>query len=328
MVHDNIKVVESKSGRTKDILVKTQRSQKYGEKAVEYFSIVLDNDWVNLEDSGVTRLLIAIKEFQKSIGLKEDVKLFEKVKEAIGTELSEDNVKQLAELVENALLEQKIELASEHAKLQAEEIEKAVAANQEKLDECVDIAVEKILDEHQEKFVKTEAFDKMKTVFEAIKEAFEANGFELNVDSRVDEKFKEAEKDYAAIFERYTNLKSKLEEVQSELELAQRAIIFESMTKDLAESTKEKIGQIVETVKFDDNQEFRTGLKLIVEGQTKMKKEDDDKEDDEGDDDKEDDKKPMAMKEKKYKKEGEFVKPAKPLHEMTSEERMAFYRTF
>lgn len=261
----------------------------------------------------------------------------EQLKTILGenTGLTDEHVGLLAEAVSQELLKQKVALGETHAatvnqlnEQHAAEVAAAVELANARIDECVELAVEGALKEHESKFIDADTFGRMTAAFAVIQEAFEKNGFSLDENAPLVEakaRLDESEVQYKALFEKFTSVKNELSEVSAELELAKRSIIFESLTRDLADTTKEKVGALAESVTFDSLDEFSAGVKLIVaqatlkEGADKDAdaddKDADDKDADDKDGKKKDDKKPAFMKESR-----------KALHEMTPEERMAFYR--
>lgn len=263
--------------------------------------------------------------------------LKEQITEILGadTGLTEQHIADLAAAVDAKLLEAKVATAEAHAaelqtlKEQAEaDKAEAVELAEARLDEAVDAAVAEVLKEHEQRFIDADQHARIVAAFGVIKEAFEKNGFDLNenaVATELQAKLDESKSDYQNLFERNTALKEDLAEVKAELELAQRSIVFAALTEGLADTTREKVGQLVEAVTFDNLNEFRDGVKLIVE-QVKGKDEaeakgKDDKQD--GEDDGDADDKEGKLKESVVDAHG---RPTKRLSDMTPQERQAYYR--
>lgn len=259
-------------------------------------------------------------------------KLYEKVKDAVGEVLTEENITALADLVKDALMEQKIALSEAHAEEIAridedakqaitEVHERTKAEAEARIDECVELAVEEILQEHEARLVETDKFERMQAVFESVKEAFELNGFALDAEAwKLHEEREQMASDqqYATLFEKYSKLKDELQEAAEELDLAKRSIIFESMTRDVPLTVRTRVGELIENVKFDSIDEFREGLQMIIEANSQKAEGEDKDDDEEGEAEETDNKKKVN--------ESRITRPAKPLYEMTSEERMAYYK--
>ena len=183
-----------------------------------------------------------------------------------------------------------------------------------RIDEAIDVAVDKFIAESEDRFVQTDEYARMKALFEAVKTVFEQNAFALNENAAAEEAaavLKEHREDYDALFERHMSLKDENAALALELETAKRAIIFEKATADMTDTQRERVGALVENVEFDTTDEFVTGLKLIVEME---KKKDDEDGKGKGKDDNDEDK---ALKEQAAAAEA-AAKAAKTgkLHEM------------
>lgn len=131
----------------------------------------------------------------------------------------------------------------------------------EKVKEYADFAVEQFIAENKERFVETEEYERMKSSFIAIKEAFEYNGFDVREDVHVQElqqSLIESTEEYEKIFE-------ELQNARNEISSLQRQMILEKATADLAETQKEKLNELLENVSFDTTEEFSEGINLLVE---------------------------------------------------------------
>ncbi len=209
-----------------------------------------------------------------------------------GVTLDEQNVGQLTEMFEQAVVAERIKLAeakdAEIAALNeqhAKALEDATIMANARIDEAIDVAVDKFIAESEERFVQADEFARMKALFEAVKTVFEQNAFALNENAAAEEAaalLKEHREDYDALFERHMSLKDENAALALELETAKRAIIFEKSTADLTDTQRERVGALVENVEFETTEEFVTGLKLIVE--MEKKKDEDGKNKGEGED--------------------------------------------
>lgn len=253
-----------------------------------------------------------------------------------GVTLDEQNVGQLTEMFEQAIVAERIKLTeSKDAEIaalneqHAKALEDATVMANARIDEAIDVAVDKFIAESEDRFVQADEYARMKALFEAVKTVFEQNAFALNENAAADQAaalLKEHREDYDALFERHMSLKDENAALALELETAKRAIIFEKATADLTDTQRERVGALVENVEFDTTDEFVTGLKLIVE--MEKKKDDEDgkgKGKDDGDDDEDDEDK--ALKEQAAAAEA-AAKAAKTgkLHEMDFNARMSRYK--
>lgn len=179
----------------------------------------------------------------------------EKLKEEI------EQINEAAERNETHLMEKANEYGA-HLMAKANEYgelikESASAAAQE----YADYAIEEFITENKERFVQTEDYARIHAAFDMIKESFEANGFIVNTDARVDE----AQKALTESTEKYDSLFAQLKEARSTIETLQREAIFESATAELADTQKEKVKSLIENVTFESNDEYSEGLTMFVE---------------------------------------------------------------
>lgn len=254
-----------------------------------------------------------------------------------GVTLDEQNVGQLTEMFENAIVAERIKLTeakeAEIATLNekhAQALEDATVMANARIDEAIDVAVDKFITESEDRFVQADEFTRMKALFEGVKSVFEKNAFALNEQAAAEQAaavLAEYREDYDALFERHMTLKDENAAIALELETAKRAIIFEKATAELTDTQRERVGTLVENVDFESTDEFVSGLKMIVE--MEKKKDDgkdgkDGKDADEGGEDDEDGKDGKAGK-------GDLKESAKPvkagkLHEMSFDDRMSRYK--
>ena len=248
-----------------------------------------------------------------------------------GVTLDEQNVGQLTEMFEQAIVAERIKLTeSKDAEIaalneqHAKALEDATVMANARIDEAIDVAVDKFIAEAEERFVQADEYARMKALFEAVKTVFEQNAFALNEQAAADAAaavLNEHREDYDALFERHMSLKDENAALELELETAKRAIIFEKATADLTDTQRERVGDLVENVEFDTTEEFVTGLKLIVEMEKKKEGDSDKGGDEKGDEDgDEDDAK--ALKEQAAPKVANNGK----LHEMDFSARMSRYK--
>lgn len=253
-----------------------------------------------------------------------------------GATLDEQNVGQLTEMFEQAIVAERIKLTeSKDAEIaalneqHAKALEDATVMANARIDEAIDVAVDKFIAEAEERFVQADEHARMKALFEAVKTVFEQNAFALNEQAAADAAaavLNEHREDYDALFGRHMSLKDENAALELELETAKRAIIFEKATADLTATQRERVGDLVENVEFDTTEEFVTGLKLIVEMEKKKDGEDGKgkgKDDNDGDEDDED----KALKEQAAAEAAAKASNTGKLHEMDFSARMSRYKS-
>ena len=254
-----------------------------------------------------------------------------------GVTLDEQNVGQLTEMFEQAIVAERIKLTeSKDAEIaalneqHAKALEDATVMANARIDEAIDVAVDKFIAEAEERFVQADEYARMKALFEAVKSVFEQNAFALNEQAAAAAAaavLNEHREDYDALFERHMSLKDENAALALELETAKRAIIFEKATADLTDTQRERVGALVENVEFDTTDEFVTGLKLIVE--MEKKKDDDEGDKDKGNDDDNDgdeDDEDKALKEQAAAEAAAKAAKTGKLHEMDFNARMSRYK--
>lgn len=183
-------------------------------------------------------------------------------------EISEETVQKLNEMLtaygESILAEaeaahdEEVQVLKEAANAYGQEI----VAN---VQEYADYAAQEFINENREKLVQTEDYQRMQAAFATILEAFETNGFTVNKNAAVDqatEKLNERSKAFDTLFEETKTVKSALED-------AQRKIIFLEQTRELTDTQIEATKELLEAVQFDSQEEYETGLGLILETVTR-----------------------------------------------------------
>lgn len=164
--------------------------------------------------------------------------------------------------LEVAFLKEKANEYGEHLKEKAnaygESIKESVSV---KMKEYAEFAVEEFIAENKERFVETEEYARIKSAFDYIKEAFEKNGFNVQEDAQVVE-LQESLQDSTA---KYESLFEDLSAAKEELNNLNRTLILERAVADLADTQKEKVNELLETVSFDSIEEYKDGVAMIVE---------------------------------------------------------------
>lgn len=146
-----------------------------------------------------------------------------------------------------------MEQANDYAKYVVEEMTN-------KVDAYAEYVVEKFIEDNKQTLVESDEYARMKSTFNTIKEAFEGAFFQLTPTDKTVElegELKEAKDQYNEIFGKYKAVVAENEEMQF-------AMVFESLTKDLADTQKEKLKALIEHVSFDSVAEFKRGVELMI----------------------------------------------------------------
>jgi len=143
----------------------------------------------------------------------------------------------------------------------------------DKLDMYTGFVVDKFLEENKAFFIQTDKFNRMKSVFDTIKEAFEVNGFNLRDPSdKLDEMLFSQNEQYTSLMESYNDLSKKYKQLILERETDTRTRIFEDSARNLAETQKERISKIINTMNFKGLDDFSSAVKIMVNEALETKK--------------------------------------------------------
>lgn len=192
-----------------------------------------------------------------------------------GAELSEDTLIKLKLMIEQAIqartssLQEEIKAVKSESALQVESIKAkadeyaqyVVQETSDKVDAYAEYVVEKFIEENKAALIEHQEFARMKDSFEGVKRAFEDAGFKLDESagtSALQAKLAESTEAYNKLFKETAGLRKQLNEQQY-------AMVFESLTKDLADTQREKISSLVENVSFASIDEFKRGVELMIE---------------------------------------------------------------
>lgn len=219
----------------------------------------ISEDTVTTLQTLLTEALDAAKEEGKEEGKKEAEEKAEadaKAKDEEVKELKESHEAEIAFLKEKA--NEYGDMLKEKANKYGAYITESVTG---KVKEYADYAIEQFVTENKERFVETEEYDRMKSTFDYIKEAFEQNGFNV----REDAQYQEVQQSLVESTEEYEKVFEELQAAKDEIEALKRSAIFEKATADLADTQKEKVNELLENVSFDSTDEYEQGLAVIVE---------------------------------------------------------------
>ena len=159
---------------------------------------------------------------------------------------------------------EEISKISESANAYAEYVVDEMTA---KIDQYAEYVVEKFIEDNKVALIEAEEYARMKETFSQIKSVFEAQYFDLQPTDQTVELQSEIDSlrgEYDSLFAEHTAAKDDINEMR-------HAIVFESLTRDLAETQKEKVKTLVENVSFDSIGEFKKGVELMVKQVTESK---------------------------------------------------------
>lgn len=220
--------------------------------------------------------------------------LNEQIKSLLGEDtISEETAVKLAELFEAAVAaaveknteekdaEKAAALEEKEAELEAakKEVEKAKAEKEEaiakadkavadakeeldkRVDEAVQAAAERILAESREQFIALDRLTRTEKALEAIKTAFETNGFSLNENFELDRSKEELER----VTQLLEAAQAHAADLEAALLISQCSVVLKEMTEDLAATQREKVEALAESVEVSSVEEYRSAVALIVE---------------------------------------------------------------
>lgn len=204
-----------------------------------------------------------------------------------GVEISDEFVNKLTASIETAVA-QRVEEQTEEIKEQAraygeyalnevsEVAEKANAYAEyvveemtKKVEDYCEYVIEQFVEENRAKLVETEEYCRMAKALRAVREAFEVNYFQVNNTEpaaiAIANNLEESRKEFNVLFEQHRTLKRQVEDYSKYVEGENRKAVFESVTRDLADTQKERLSRLVERAEFPSLDSYREGLKLMVE---------------------------------------------------------------
>lgn len=204
-------------------------------------------------------------------------KLTASVETIIANRLDEENEKVKAQAdskiaqLENSLTEQKndyeakLTALNEKAEAYADYV---VEEMTKRVDDYCNFVVENFIAEHRDQLVDTVTYNRMADTLRIIREAFETNYFPLTNEpaSKVlTNQLKEIKEEYNKLFTNYSNLLHENENKEKALVTEQKTRIFEDLTKDLADTQKEKLVTLIEKANFTNLDTYKTGVTMLVE---------------------------------------------------------------
>lgn len=143
--------------------------------------------------------------------------------------------------------------------------DKAVAdakeESEKRVDEAVQAAAERILTENRDQFLALDRLTRTEKALETIKSAFEANGFSLNENAELDQTKQALEEATKALEE----TKAHAIDLEAALLVSQCAVALNELTADLADTQREKVEALAESIEVSSVEEYRSAVALIVE---------------------------------------------------------------
>lgn len=131
-----------------------------------------------------------------------------------------------------------------------------------KIEGYADYVVEKFITDNRKQLVESQEYARMLAVFSEIKEAFESKAFLISEnDSQVSElnkKLNETTTAYNTLFEEHVAMKNRLAGLEQES-------LFESLTSTLADTQRDKVKRIINTMTFASRDEYKRAVELMIE---------------------------------------------------------------
>lgn len=220
------------------------------------------------------------------IGEDTAIKLKILIEQAVAEKLDAQIQEKLeAEQSKYAALEEKISQYEEYVLAEQEELTESFVAEKEqlmeqanaysdyvvaemteKVDAYSDYVVENFMTENQSALVETAEYNKMKSLFEKVKGAFEEANFALQENTQTPTDPDQAlVEELETVKESFNDIFNQYQQVVKENEEMHFAIVFEHLTKDLASTQVEKIKEIIENITFDGVHEFKRAVELMIE---------------------------------------------------------------
>lgn len=192
------------------------------------------------------------------VSLKETVELMEHERE--------DLIMKADEYAES-IREEIIEKGEEYANLVREEIIEKYGnhlAEQyaDKLESYAQYVVEQFIETNKKVLVENKNYDRMKNVLETIRGTLAES---LNLTVEPTDREAELENQLAESKEEYNKLAQSNMTLRKDLENLERTAIFESITKSLADTQREKVQRLIEGMDTKSPEDYRRTLKLMVE---------------------------------------------------------------
>lgn len=191
------------------------------------------------------------------------------------TQLKEAAQMFIAETDQGSLSEAQEQIANyvtENAKLAEQAQQYGEYAYQEGLAEAqslVEEATARFIQENQEKFERLDEMARYQKIVNSIKEAYEHNALGLSED----EAYKGLQESVEAKETEISQLQESLAKLKSELFENQKAAAFDSLTKNLSESQKEKLKDVSEAIIAENVETYSRTLGFLVEAQSTTVKE-------------------------------------------------------
>ena len=222
----------------------------------ETFSSLLPG--VDISDEFVTKLTASIESTVAQRVVEETQSIQEKANKEIA-KIKEDS----AEYKKYA--DEQIKEVSEKANAYAEYV---VAEMTNKVDDYCEYVVEKFVKDNKDQLVESAQYAKMVKVINTIKEAFESNFYQLNPEpagKNLEDQLTESKKAFNDLFEEHRVLKKQISDYSAYVDSENRKNIFNRLTEGMADTQKERLERLVEKTRFEDLEDYQSGVALMIE---------------------------------------------------------------
>lgn len=163
------------------------------------------------------------------------------------------------EYTEYALNEQKklVAMADQYAEYVKNE---TIEELSEYLDKYAKLVVEEFIEEKDEQLVEHAEYMRAKSAFDSIINTLQENAIvfsEETIDEGIKRELAEQREKYDALFNKFVNLKEQTRDTE-------RREIFNEMTNDLADSSKERIEELMEGMTFSSNDAYKNTIGRLI----------------------------------------------------------------
>lgn len=219
--------------------------------------------------------LASFKEKILDEAVKEKIEISQKLTEAEqaveNLSNEKDHIMEKAEeygemLIEKAeeygeMLKEQFEAEKQQIIDKAEEYHQVVAEEQaENLEKYAQYVVEQFVDANKGKLIEERNFIRMQNAFNAIKETLQEHQIELEPTDEYARLVEEAETRKT----KYNELMGEYSALKEQMQKAEYSNILEGKISELADTQKEKVKQMLESVQFKDKDEYSRAVNLVI----------------------------------------------------------------
>lgn len=138
----------------------------------------------------------------------------------------------------------------------------------QKVEDYCEYVVEKFVKDNKTQMVETAEYAKMAKVLKNIREAFEANFFQLDpqpANENLEKQIEESRASFNELFEEHRMLKRQIAEYSEYVDRENRKSVFAKITEGMADTQKERLEILVEKANFENIDEYTSGVTLMAE---------------------------------------------------------------